>query len=194
MKDLLVISAIIQGFATIVLVVVTWRYVHLTKKLVELQVEPRIDLQIPEDILHDAERSARLVNNSGCDIDTVQLQASAVYRHADGTPSPIMKCIDSRTWNQKLKPKASLQFDIARYFNTATEIVAEKDMPEDIELVKRTVLLSVSFRRTVDGKEFCFEEPYSVIPQENGTATVSKAGLRRHMDTLDRRILRIREV
>jgi hypothetical protein len=194
MKDPLVISAIIQGFATIALVVITWRYVHLTKKLVELQVEPRIDLQIPEDILHDPKRSGKLVNNSGCDVDTVHLQASAVYRHTDGTPSPIMKCIDSRTWNQKLKPKASLQFDIARYFNILTEIAVKNDIPEDIELIRQTVLLSVSFKRTVDGKEFCFEEPYSVISQENGAATVSKAGFRRYMDTLDRRILRLTRV
>ncbi len=191
MKDPLIIVAIIQGFATVVLVVVTWRYVLLTKKLVELQIEPRIDFQIPEDILHEPSRSAKLVNNSGCEVDTVHLQASVVYRHTDGTPSSIMKCIDSQSWNQTLKPKAFLQFDIARYFNIATEIDAERNIPDDLELIRRTVLLSVSFRRTVDGKEFCFEEPYSVIPKQNGAATVSKAGNRRHTDNLDRRIVRI---
>ncbi|MCX5805494.1 MAG: hypothetical protein NT010_05410 [Proteobacteria bacterium] len=194
MQDLPVISTIIQGFATIVLVFVTWRYVNLTKKLVELQVEPRIDLLIPEDILHDPTRSAKLVNNSGCDVDTIHMQVSAIYRHTDGTPSPIMRCIDTRTWNQKLKPKTSLQCDIARYFAIATEIGAETEIPEGLELVRRSILLSVSFKRSVDGKEFCFEEPYSVIAHENGTATVSRTGFRRSVDTLDKTIMKIKKV
>jgi len=180
-----IISSVVQGLSTVILVAITWHYVRLTKQLVDLQIEPRLDFDIPNDILQNSNYRARLVNNSRCAVDSVTLQASVGYRQADGNPSPIMTCIDSRSWDTPLNPKRELVFDMSHYFNIATEIGATHDIPENMELIRGLVLLSVSFRRTADGKEFCFQEPYSVIPQQDGKATVSKSGPRQHMDSLE---------
>jgi hypothetical protein len=187
------ILSIVQGASTVILVIITWHYVRLTKQLVHLQIEPRLDFSIPSGILHDSGAQARLLNNSGCSIDSVKLQASVGYRQSDGTASPVMRCVDTQDWNSVIRPKMGVSFDLPKYFSLATEIGAEHDIPKGMEFMKGLVILSVSFRRTADGKEFCFQEPYSVIPQDDGKATVSKSGPRQHLDSLDRCILRRKE-
>lgn len=190
MEAATIIFSVVQGISTVALVIITWHYVRLTKQLVHLQIEPRLDFLIPENILQKTGRCAKVINNSGCSVDSVTLQAAVCYRQIDGSPSPIMKCIDLRCWGTALRPKKSLDFDLAAYFTLATEIEAEHDIPDNMEFIKGLILLSVSFRRTADGKEFCFEEPYSAIPQEDGKVTVSKSGPRKHPESLERYIMR----
>ena len=188
--QLLVISSVIQGASTLLLVFITWRYATFTKRLVDLQIEPRLDFEMPEDILDSPGVLAKIVNTSRCDVDSLRLQASCRFRLEDGQPSNILKCIDSQSWNRTLRPREAVEFNIAGYFSVATEILAQQDLTPGMEVVRGTVLLSVSFRRAADGKEFCFEEPYLVVPRDDGRAVISKAGQRQHVSTLDRKILK----
>lgn len=190
MQDALLIISFVQGLTTIVLLFITWRYVTLTKRLVDLQVEPRIDIVVPRDALSGPGKLARLLNTSKCEVDSVHLQASVGYCDKEGRPLKLMMPIDVVTWNDRLKPHGFLEFDISQYFGPKTEIKAEHDIPEYMKLIRGTVFLAVSFRRTADGREFCFQEPYSVIDEGDGTATMSKVGFRQHLDSLESWIYR----
>ena len=190
MNELLVISAIAQGIATLLLVFITWRYTLFTKRLVDLQIEPRVDFEIPANALGRPSAPARIVNNSRCEVDSIHLQVAYQFRLKDGRPTNIMKCIDTKSWKQRLRPGQAMEFEIADYFNVATELAAEYDMPAGMELIRGAVVFGVSFRRTVDGREFCFEEPYRVIPSDSGQSSVSKTGPRGSVSSLDKEILR----
>jgi hypothetical protein len=185
-----IIVALTQGVAAIVLAVITWRYVLLTKQIVDFQIEPRIEFDIPSDILEKPIKLIRIVNYSRCAIENISFYACVSYRNVDGTPTPIMKCIDTRNWDVNLKHKGYIEFDISSYYSITTELSAEYEIPSHMRLARGLVHFSISYRRSADGKEYCFQESYSAIADADGTVKVSKCGKRQQLESLDRMILR----
>lgn len=88
---------LIQGVAAIILAIITWQYVRLTKRIVEFQIEPRIEFDMPSDVLDKPKHLAKIVNYSTCEVENIIFQVSASYRKTDGSPMPLMKCIDFKS-------------------------------------------------------------------------------------------------
>jgi hypothetical protein len=129
------------------------------------------------------------MNYSNCDIEDIHFDAGVSIREKDGTISPLMKCIDTQHWDIKLKKNKCANLDISEYFKIAQE--SEFNLaPSKGEILRISVLFSVSFRRNVDGKEFCFQEPYFISFHPDGKSEIAKSGQRQKLDTLARHIYR----
>jgi hypothetical protein len=161
----------------------------LTKHLVQLQIEPRLEFDVPRNALTDRSLLPVLVNRSACDVENVNLVASIAFRDQQGN-TVMMKCVDSIELCASMKPKERKQFDIAKYFDKVTEIRAEHDKPDSLEIVRGTIVLGISFRRSVDGREFAFEEPYSAIYEDGDAVSLAKAGPRNEQKNLERYIVK----
>jgi hypothetical protein len=187
----IVVSSVIQALATVILVIITWRYVQYTKKLVELQIEPRIDIIVPPAVLDAKSQVARILNASGSEIDQVHLEASVGYiDKKDGALSPIRKCISVQHWGMKLRPGDKVVFDFANFFTAQVRAGARHELPDSVDLLEDVIFLGVSARRVVDGKEVAFRERYAIVADENGEAKVSKIGRREFVDSLESPIVR----
>jgi hypothetical protein len=182
--------SIVQAITTIVLVFITWQYVKLTKQLVHLQIDPKVDFDIPHNALENTNKSPVVVNNSGCEIENITLSVAALYLDSNGELSRVMRCLDNIDWKEKLKPKKSVKFNIDKYFNIVNQLKSEGDIPQNIELAKDLVSLSLSYSRAADGKIFCFKEVYRAVLQDDQTVTICKAGPRQYIDSLEATILK----
>ncbi len=187
--DAQMIGAAVQATATIALVVITWRYVTFTRHLFQLQVEPRLDFEIPRDYLVNRDAVAYVVNKSGCDVEDVQLIASLPGPEVEGG-GRIFKCIESKHIATKLKPKGRTKIDATFILEAALGQGNSAKKGQVDNSPSPIVLLGLSFRRAVDGRDFAFEEPYVILHDEDGTLAVGRAGQRQKQDNLDRQILR----
>ena len=191
MENVIALCALVQATSTISLVIITWCYMKQTKRQADLNVEPRVNIMIPEDIFTKNSDKAKIVNHSKCEVEDIAFQVSVRFRDMNG-PLPVCKCIDSKFWNKSLKPKKYIPIDVRKYFGPQVEVSAMHDLPPGVELLTKEAIFEVSFRRVVDGKEFCFSESYSIVPDDAGQAKIVRSS-RHLLKSLDKKILKLVE-
>lgn len=181
-------TSLIQMLSTLVLTFVTWQYVKLTRQLVHKNIDPRVDLEIPEDILENKKLRAFIINRSTCDIEQINLTASALFITKDGEISNLRSCLGAQEIDGKIKPNKTAEIKFKSFFEFGSLAKAKDDLPESLSLLENYIAIEFSYHRSADRKLFAHQEIYMARIKDN-KILIGKAGPRSDIDSLEKIIV-----
>ncbi len=169
----LAIAAISQGFFTFVIVCVTAYYARLTQKLVQMQIEPELELEVPLDVLDEkASGKGEISNHSSCGIKDLVMRVSVPSYETLQPRGAMLQCRDVQTWPKGVKPNQNVVIDCKEYFRHAQEALDISDLSSELKSLHSNIIFDISCRRKADGKAFYFTEQYGVLVDEKGQKKV----------------------
>jgi len=148
MDTVITIAVSVQTLTMIVIAWITYRYTHFTRVMLELNIEPDVEVIIAGDV----ERNNIVVtNNSGCRIQDVNVLVLIGFTEGQ-TACPIRKTLCECSW-PLLKPGVSVETPTP--FITAEKIAAISDtMPNDEATNTDDLTVAYSFIRLADMKRY----------------------------------------
>ena len=165
---ILAVGAIAQAFFTAVIMLVTLNYARSTRRLVEMQIQPELRLEIQEELSENSERVTGTIRNyTGCDLSSVELRVSLPQLFAtDGRV--VMQCVDVLSWHQGMRQGKRVVLECYKYFANAVTAVQSKNLSPRLSSLQSTVVFDVSCRRKADNRPFYFSEHYQLRPEVDG--------------------------
>ena len=159
MADANVILAIVQGISSLILVAITAWYVILTKRMLEMQIPPMLDVTLSGKEQHS---KLDLANMSGCSVSGIHVEISVGFRQGEA-PCPWGKCIFSKDWNRTFKHGDELVYEFANLLTPEEITELASHASTDGALVPSNLTLSYSFVRNADRRLFSYRRRVSFI-------------------------------
>jgi hypothetical protein len=171
-NTILAVAAASQAIFTIAIVMITARYVRLTRKLLEIQIHPEVEIEIPNDILSEPNVTGQICNYGGCNVLDLQVRTSIPFGKPKDKNGLIMQCTDVQSWPNGLKQREKAIFNCRELFRHAEESYKIPGLSSEAQELHTTVFFDVSCRREADKRPFYFTEAYRVKLEEDGTMPV----------------------
>lgn len=165
---ILAVGAIAQAFFTAVIMLVTLHYARSTRRLVEMQIQPELRVEIQEKLSEGSKRVRGTIRNyTGCDLSSVELRVNLPQMFAkDG--GVLLQCVDVLSWHHGMKQNKGVVLECYKYFANALTAVQSKNLSPRMRSLQSTVVFEVSCRRKADNRPFYFSEHYQLRPEVDG--------------------------